>query len=106
MLLQARRGIDDVAGDHRFSFCRSRGDHDDRLSRVDRGSHRQLQVGLRLVQLVDGADDAERCSNGAFGIVLVRNGRAEHRHHRVADELLDRATEAFDLLFYARVICA
>ena len=31
-------------------------------------------------------------------------GRAEHRHHRVADELLHRAAEALELVAQARVV--
>jgi hypothetical protein len=33
----------------------------------------------------------------ALGIVLVRHGSAEERHHGVADELLDGATEPLEL---------
>ena len=38
----------------------------------------------------------ERRANGPLGVVLVRGGRAPHRHDRVADELLDRAAVARD----------
>ena len=41
--------------------------------------------------------DRERGADGPLGIVLVRDRRAEDRHHRVADELLDRAAAALDL---------
>ena len=41
--------------------------------------------------------DRERRADGALGIVLVRDRRAEERHHRVADELLDRAAVALEL---------
>ncbi len=41
--------------------------------------------------------DRKRRADGALGIVLVRDGRAEHRHHRVADELLDGAAALLEL---------
>ena len=45
-----------------------------------------------------GEDDAhlDRRPHRSQGIVLVDLGHAEDRHHRVADELLDRAAVAFD----------
>ena len=42
--------------------------------------------------------------DGALRVVLVRDGRAEDGHHRVADELLDRAAEALELRAHARVV--
>ncbi len=59
---------------------------------------------MAVVELGDRLDDAKRCGHSPFGVVFVRDGCAEDRHHRIADELLDRAPEAFDLLFHARVI--
>ena len=41
--------------------------------------------------------DREGGADGALGIVLVGGGRAEQRHDRVADELLDGAAEALQL---------
>ena len=41
--------------------------------------------------------DRECRADGPLGIVLVRDGRAEHRHHRVADELLDGAAALLEL---------
>ena len=41
--------------------------------------------------------DRERRSDSPLGIVLVCRRRAEERHHRVADELLDRAAVPFEL---------
>ena len=35
---------------------------------------------------------------GALGVVLEGRGRAEDGHHRIADELLDRAAGELDLL--------
>ena len=39
---------------------------------------------------VHGLDQLEAGPDGALGVVLVGGGRAPHRHHGVADELLDR----------------
>ena len=36
----------------------------------------------------------------------MRDRRAEHGHHRVADELLHRAAEVLDLMLQARVVRA
>ena len=41
-------------------------------------------------------DEVERGPDGALGVVLLRDRRAPDRHHRVADELLDRAAVALD----------
>ena len=50
--------------------------------------------------------DRERRADGALGIVLVGGRRAEERHHRVADELLDRAAVALELGADALVVRA
>ena len=52
---------------------------------------------LVLRELVDRVEDPQPRAHGALRIVLVRHGRAEDRHHGVADELLDRAAEPLDL---------
>ena len=48
--------------------------------------------------------------DGAFGIVLMGDRRAEDRHHGVADELLDGAAVALDVAcaaaWYGRRICS
>jgi hypothetical protein len=49
-----------------------------------------------LVQLLDRVADASAAARRAR-VVLVRDGRAEDGHDRVADELLHRAAEALDL---------
>ncbi len=41
--------------------------------------------------------DCQRRADGTLGVVLVCLGQAEHGHHRVAAELLDRAAAALDL---------
>ena len=49
---------------------------------------------------------AQPCPDSPLGVVLVRHRRAEHRHHRIADELLDRAAVTLDLLAQAGVVGA
>ena len=63
----------------------------------------ELELGL-LVE--DPVADGERSADGALGIVFVRDRGAEHRHHRIADELLHRAAEALELVAQARVVRA
>ncbi len=48
--------------------------------------------------------DRERRTDRALGVVLVRGRSPEERHHRVADELLDSAAEALELLAQMRVV--
>jgi hypothetical protein len=62
-------------------------DHD--LAGVDADARLQPVLGDRGAHLRGGARRAQR-------IVLVRDGDPEHRHHRVADELLDPAAVALD----------
>ena len=73
-------------------------ERDDRLAGVDRrsgcgGRATGPPRSARRLRLEDG----ERGANGALGVVLVRDRRAEERDDRVADELLDRAAEALEL---------
>ena len=48
--------------------------------------------------------DGERRAYGALGVVAVRRRRTEDAHHRVPDELLDRAAVALELLADALVV--
>ena len=48
--------------------------------------------------------DRERGAHGSLGVVLVGDGSAEQRHHRVADELLHGAAVTLELGAQARVI--
>ena len=96
-LLEARRGVDRVAGDEPLPRGRIAGDD---LSRIDAGAVRErdavraleslVQPGERLLHSPGRADRAQR-------VVLVHAREPEHGHHRVADELLDRAAVARDL---------
>ncbi len=90
--LQTRRGVDDVAGDHALALGRTRGEADDRLPRVDPDPH------LESVLLVRGPGaDRKRGAHGTLRVVLVRDGRSEDGHHRVADELLHGAAVPLQL---------
>ena len=53
---------------------------------------------VRGPQAADGVDQVERRPDGPLGVVLVGDRRAPDGHHRVADELLDRAAIATDPL--------
>ncbi len=54
-------------------------------------------VGFDLEpELVDRLDQIERRPNGALGVLLGGHRSAPHRHHGVADELLDHTAVAGD----------
>ena len=99
--LEPRSGVDDVARDHALALLRPRAERDERLARVDADT--ELELGL-LVE--DPVADGERRADGALGVVLVRDRGAEDRHHGVADELLDRAAEALELVAEPSVVRA
>ena len=48
------------------------------------------------LELRDGVAQLERCARRAQRVVLVHLRDPEHRHHRVADELLDARAVAFE----------
>ena len=50
------------------------------------------------VQLLEPPTHSECGPQRTGRVVLVRDGDAESRHHRVADELLDRSAFGFDLV--------
>ena len=86
--LDARRGVDEVAGDESLAGGAER--HGGLAGEDARAC---LQPG---VERGDGLDEIERGADGALGVVLARGRRAPHRHHRVADELLHGAAVAAD----------
>ena len=102
--LQARSGVHDVAGDEPFSLLGAGTQGDDGLAGVDADPHLEGERSVLVVQVLDRLEDAECGANGALGVVLVRDRRAEDGHHRVADELLDGAAVALDLLPQASVV--
>ena len=95
--LQARGDVHRVA-DHRVAVADLAGEH---VARVDPHAQREADVGGGvdvLVDLLHRGLHREAGADGALGVVLVGDGRAEHRHHVVADVLVDRAAVAHDLL--------
>jgi hypothetical protein len=102
--LDARRGVHHVAGGHPLPLARPRVERDERLAGIDAGADVQVEPLVRLVQLANRVADRQRRPHGALGIVLVRDGRPEQRHHRVAAELLERSSEPLELRTHARVI--
>jgi hypothetical protein len=89
--LKTRGSVHDVAGDHALAQLRTGVDVDERVTGVHRYPHLELAV------LCDAVADSESRANRPLRIVLVRDRRAEHRHHRVADELLDGAAPVLEL---------
>ena len=94
--LEAGGGVDDVAGSDPFPRAGLGAELDDGFAGGDSGPDCKLEL-LRPRSARDRVDDPQPSAHRALGIVLVRHRRAEDRHHRVADELLDRAAEALDL---------
>ena len=70
-------------------------DHDE--ARVDAHPHAELDAVRSphfIGQRAELPLDRERSAQGAMGVVLVRDRRAEQRHHAVAQELVDRSLVA------------
>ena len=86
--LEARRGVDDVAGDEALV---GRADGHRRFAGQDAGAC--LDPGTKRT---DAVDEVERGADRAFRVVVVGDRCAPDGHHRVADELLDRAAVAAD----------
>ena len=102
--LDSRRRVDHVTRDHPFARVGSRREVDERLAGVDADPDFQVESRIGLVELGDRVLDRECGSHSPLGVVLVHDGRAEDRDHRVADELLDGAAEALQLVSHARVV--
>ena len=86
--LNARRGVDEVTGNHALALG---ADRDGRLSREDARARANPRS-----KIGNCADEIERRPHCAFGVVLLRNGRPPDGHHRVADELLHGSAVALD----------
>ena len=95
--LEARRGVDHVAGDHRLSHRRPCIQGHERFSRVDGDPHFQVEAGIRGVHGRCGVPDGQRGADRALGIVTERCWSAENSDDRIADELLDHTAEGLDL---------
>jgi hypothetical protein len=98
--LEPRRHVHGVA-DHGVVAAHGAGQH---LA----GVHPDAKSEAHAVRLVEAGVDvrhrvlhAERGADGTLGVVLVRDRRAENRHHVVADVLVDGAAEALDLVAQA-----
>ena len=96
--LEPRRRVHHVARGHPLAFEGADTERDERLPRVHADPHVEVQVRILLVHLRHRVADRQRGPDGALGVVLVRRRSAEDRHHRVADELLDRPAAALELL--------
>ena len=95
--LQSRGRVDHVSGDQPFALRHVGVEGHDRLARVDRDAHLQVELGRASAQLGHPVPDRERRAHRPLRVVPVRHRRAEDAHHRVADELLDRSSAALDL---------
>ena len=91
--LHACRGVHEVACDHALSLGAER---DGRLAREDARARLELGSSDLVAQRGHGRDEVERRPHGALGVVLSRGRRAQDRHDRVPDELLDRAAVELD----------
>ena len=90
-LFQACGGVDRVPGDERLTRARIPG-HDGAGVDADPCLQRHGPLAFEVgVQLGEGGLHLVRCPNRPDGVVLVDDRDPEHRHHGVADELLDGA---------------
>ena len=101
--LQARGGVHRVSREEALARACSDPQPHERLARVDPDAELQRHVPDRG-QILRGLADPQTRSHRAFGVILVRGGHAEHPDHRIADELLDDATEGLDLFARRREI--
>ncbi len=95
--LQASCGVHDVTGRQRLTGFRSGVESDQRFA----GGDPDAKLDAFRFGVVS---DGERSPYSALRVVLVGDGRSEERHHRVPDELLDRAAVALELLLQPRVV--
>ena len=95
--LQPRGRVDDISGDDPLPLFGTSAKRDHRLARVHGDTDVDLEVLHRL-------ENAKTGPNRPLGIVFVCERRAEDSQHCVADELLERAAEALDLLFDTGVV--
>ena len=90
-------------------FTTSPEDHS--LTRIRAGTERNERFAggdpdpdLELALLGERVADRERGADSSLRVVLVRDRCAEHRHDRIADELLDGAAVALELGAHLRVV--
>src|SRR5581483_5699287 len=95
-LLEARRRVDRIPRDQSLTR-RDVPRHD--LARIDAGAVLETDPPAGLETVVDPDQRLLHVPGRAYGaerVVLVQAWEAEDGHHRVADELLDRASMAFE----------
>ena len=95
-LLESRSHVDGIA---RRELLVGHGLTDDHLARVHAGPRRDADPVLAselLVESLERLAHLERRPHRAKRVVLVDGRHAEHRHDRVADELLDGAAVPFE----------
>ena len=95
--LKARGGVDDVARRHAFAGIGPRVERDERLAGRDPDPELEVFLDGKVANCESGADSA-------LGIVLMRGRCSEEGHHRIADELLDRAAVSLELRADAFVV--
>ncbi len=94
--LQAGRGVDHLPGDEQLPRGSDAGRS---LTRLDPHADLERLVETeRLLEPVHPVADREAGADGSHRVVLADVGKAEHRHHGVADELLGVAAERAQLL--------
>ena len=103
-LLEPGGGVHHVARDHALARDRTGAEVDDRLTRRHAGAGREPGRSPFPLYTPDRVDDRGRGAHRALGVVLVREGRSEDRHHGVARELLQRAAEALHFAPGAREV--
>ena len=91
--LDPRGGVDDVARHHALAVGP---DRDGGLAGEHAGPGAQVWHSDLVAQRRDGRDQVERRPHRPLGVVLGGRRRPPHRHHRVADELLDRPAVELD----------
>ena len=91
--LQPGRRVDEIAGDQPLTVAAG---HHRSLTGQDSRARSQARRSDLGAHVDDGLHQVEGRTDRALGVVLLRDRRPPHRHHRVADELLDRAPVALD----------
>ena len=97
--LQAGSSVDDVPGGHGLPLGGARSEGDENLSCRDADAQLESLIEREVA-------DRQRCTNSTLRIVVVCRRSAEESHHRVSDELLDRAAVALQLRAHALVVRA
>ena len=102
--LHPRRRVHHVARHHSLPLRHARSEGHERLAGVDRDPHLEIEVGIGRIHRLNSPAHRQCGANSALRVVAVGDGHAEHRHDRVADELLDGSAERFDLIAHAREV--